>query len=53
MMLSDRLIAAPATVGGYYIGGKYGIGFLLTQRPAWWHRMMMRFFLGWEWRDAE
>ena len=41
----------PKRCGGYYLGGKRGMGFLLERKPSWWHRFWLRVTLGWEWHD--
>ena len=46
-----RVVPLNQPVGGYWMGGPMSIGFMLHQRPSWWHRKMVRLFLGWEWRD--
>ena len=52
-MSEDYVVATstlhpPIYVGGYDIGG---VRFMLTRRPSWWHRLMVRLVLGWEWHD--
>ena len=43
----------PPQVGGYFIGeGSASIGFMLTKKPIWAHRLFVKFFLGWNWRDV-
>lgn len=43
----------PPVVGTYWIGGvSVGVGFTLSRRPRWLHRVAMRYVFGWEWRDA-
>ena len=38
-------------VGGYRLGGEYGVQFNFTYKPNWFHRTMMKLCLGWEWID--
>jgi hypothetical protein len=36
---------------GYYdVSGTY---FAIRRKPAWLHRLAVRWILGWKWRDAE
>jgi hypothetical protein len=42
----------PKYVGAYWLGGHFGVGVHLERRPLLLHRLMMRWLLGWEWRDA-
>lgn len=42
----------PAPVGFYSLGRGPGTRFMLTQRPNWFHRLMVRLVLGWRWEDA-
>jgi len=44
-------IQQPTYVGGYRLGGEYGVTFNFTFKPNWFHRTMMRLCLGWEWID--
>lgn len=44
-------IQTPTYVGGYRLGGEYGVTFHFTFKPNWFHRTMMRLCLGWEWID--
>ena len=44
-------IQTPTYVGGYGLGGEYGVTFNFTFKPNWFHRTMMRLCLGWEWID--
>ena len=39
----------PPVVGSYELRG---VGFYLTVKPCWFHRLMVRWILGWKWRDA-
>jgi hypothetical protein len=41
----------PVYVGGYQLGGKYGLTISFAEKPCWFHRKMMKLFLGWEWID--
>jgi len=44
---------SPRAVGTYWIGGVHvGLGVHMARRPAWLHRIMMRWLLGWVWVDA-
>lgn len=40
-------------VGGYYLGGKMGIGIMLEEKPIFIHRYFMKILLGWEWLDED
>jgi len=44
-------IQTPTYVGGYRLGGEYGVTFNFTYKPNWFHRTMMKLCLGWEWID--
>lgn len=44
-------IGLPKYVGGYQIGGQYGLKINLEKKPIWLHRTMMKLCLGWEWID--
>lgn len=44
-------IQTPNYVGGYRLGGEYGVQFNFTVKPNWFHRTMMKLCLGWEWID--
>jgi D-serine dehydratase len=46
------LVHAPCYVGGYQIGGKYGLRINFASKPNIIHRTFMRVLLGWEWVDA-
>lgn len=39
----------PEYVGGYRLGGEYGLQINFTYKPNWFHRTMMKLCLGWEW----
>ncbi len=43
----------PIYVGGYIIGepGR-GLKIMLTKKPPWFHRAMVRYFFGFQWEDA-
>jgi len=41
-------IQTPTYVGGYRLGGEYGVTFNFTFKPNWFHRTMMKLCLGWE-----
>jgi hypothetical protein len=42
----------PRPVGAYWIGGVgIGLGVHMTRRPAWLHRLLMRWAFGWVWVD--
>jgi hypothetical protein len=43
----------PPTVGHWLIGGPYGMHFPLPKRPRWLTRVLMAWFVEWQWRDAE
>lgn len=46
------LAQPPKAVGVYWVGGVgTGVGFHLTRKPAWLHRVTMCWVFGWEWRD--
>jgi hypothetical protein len=49
--VSLATIQTPTYVGGYRLGGVYGVTFNFTFKPNWFHRTMMRLCLGWEWID--
>lgn len=50
---APTLRGTPPMAGAYWIGGvQVGVGFCLTTRPRWLHRMAMRAVFGWEWRDT-
>lgn len=36
-------------VGGYRLGGEFGLQINFTHKPNWFHRTMMKLCLGWEW----
>ena len=38
-------------VGGYYLGGRLGLGIMFPKKPIWIHRFLMKLLLGWEWID--
>ena len=40
----------PDYVGGYHIGL---VEFCMSQKPIWFHRVMVRLVLGWEWKDSD
>jgi hypothetical protein len=43
----------PNVVGFYWVGGVgTGVGFPLTRKPWWLHRVAMCWIFGWEWRDV-
>jgi hypothetical protein len=42
----------PKYVGMYMIGGDQGLCFSFEQKPKWFHRKMMQYCLGWEWKDT-
>ena len=44
-------IQTPTYVGGYRLGGEYGVTFNFTYKPNWFHRTMIKLCLGWEWID--
>jgi hypothetical protein len=44
-------IQTPNYVGGYRLGGEYGVQFNFTVKPNWFHRTMIKLCLGWEWID--
>ena len=46
-------IQTPNYVGGYRLGGEYGVQFNFTYKPNWFHRTMMKLCLGWEWIDGK
>lgn len=47
-----QLTKPPKPVGVYWVGGVgIGVGFHLTRRPWWLHRVAMCVVFGWEWRD--
>lgn len=51
---NDRPVYSnPKYIGGYQIGGKYGLRIMFEQKPKWIHRKMMKWCLGWEWVDAD
>jgi hypothetical protein len=41
----------PVYIGGYQLGGKFGLKIAFTEKPCWFHRKMMKLCLGWEWVD--
>jgi len=43
----------PNVVGGYQMGGQFGISFNLVERPNWLHRFGVRIVLGWIWKDSD
>lgn len=45
------LLINPRYVGGYQIGGAYGLRIMFERKPRWVHRKMMKWCLGWEWID--
>lgn len=53
--MNDCVISytSPKYVGGYQLGGKYGLQIMFEQKPKWIHRKMMKWCLGWEWVDAD
>jgi hypothetical protein len=42
----------PNYVGGYQLGGEFGLRINLQKKPNWLHRTMMKLCLGWEWIDT-
>jgi hypothetical protein len=42
----------PNYVGGYRLGGEFGLRINLQKKPNWLHRTMMKLCLGWEWIDT-
>ena len=46
-------IQTPTYVGGYRLGGEYGVQFNFTVKPNWFHRTMMKLCFGWEWIDGK
>ena len=42
----------PKFVGMYMIGGDQGLCFSFERKPKWFHRTMMKYCLGWEWKDT-
>lgn len=49
LRLSSTLIRVPVYVGGYFVGGKHGFGFMLEKKPNTVHRFFMKLCLGIEW----
>lgn len=47
-----RFLSTPRYVGGYRLGGEFGLTVNLTAKPSAWHRFWMRVCLGWTWVDA-
>jgi len=42
----------PKAVGFYWVGGVgTGVGFPMTRKPWWLHRLFMRVVFGWQWRE--
>lgn len=41
-----------AVEGWVKIGGDQGLCFSFERKPKWFHRKMMQFCLGWEWKDT-
>jgi len=39
-------------IGGYQIGGPLGIQVMLTKKPSWIHRVMMKLCFGIVWVDT-
>jgi len=46
-----KTIEAPNYVGGYQIGGLFGIQINFTKKPIWLHRVMCKLVLGFVWVD--
>lgn len=46
-----RGIELPKHVGGYQLGGQYGLRIMFQKKPNWLHRKMMKLCLGIEWID--
>jgi len=44
-------IQTPTYVGGYRLGGEYGVTFNFTYKPNWFHRTMMRVCFGLYWTE--
>ena len=42
-------IKTPNYVGGYRLGGEFGLQVNFIYKPNWFHRTMMRLCFGWEW----
>jgi len=52
MINSDYIISTPPVYAGWYsINNEFS--FSLTKKPAWIHRKMAKWLLGWEWKDYE
>ena len=51
-MSNHNLFGHPKYVGGYQIGGPFGLRVNMTKKPNWFQRKMMALCLGWEWVDA-
>jgi len=48
-----NILKIPVPVGGYRIGdGEVSIIFNLTEKPSRFHRLMVKWILGWEWVDV-
>ena len=46
---NPTLIKTPNYVGGYRLGGKFGLQINFNYKPNWFQRTMMRLCFGWEW----
>jgi hypothetical protein len=44
-------IQLPKYVGGYQLGGAFGLRLMFLKKPIWLHRKMMKLCLGIEWID--